>query len=156
MYAASESRIRLPAPPLQSPGKDPCLQEITMSIPADHSTPGYRPRRRETCQELNCVTPTLRVWFCVTCGVRLCDGCWNRCAPHRVRAFAGDGLPHEQIDPQVHRLFQRALSEVTAESWSRLYDDDVDTTWFGGSFIIAPHFNRYLRKAQNRSRQRCR
>jgi hypothetical protein len=73
-----------------------------------------------------------QTWWCIDCGLLLCDNCWPRELSHQQGRTNRDGLAHEKTNPRIHRtlkdIFRPQFDEDTLDM---LHEKDEETTWFG-------------------------
>ncbi|KAF8847153.1 hypothetical protein BDZ45DRAFT_811773 [Acephala macrosclerotiorum] len=107
------------------------LNEIRTMI---MSAPAARPQDTNSVCDFgyDVCTAGNKVWWCVDCNSRICDGCWPRVPGHRNGSTARDNQPHEKTDPHRHERLRKILNPpTTEEELDRLHEADVETTWFG-------------------------
>lgn len=70
--------------------------------------------------------------FCNVCAIILCNACWDKVLPHRLRRRAPDDVPHEKTNYHIAEKIQAVLEpRITAEERQELHRKDENTTWFG-------------------------
>jgi hypothetical protein len=82
--------------------------------------------------------PSKDLWWCVDCGARFCDDCWDNQISHQNGRTNWHGFAHEKINPRIQEMLKTVFNPVlTAEEVDRLHEDDEETTWFGRfQFVI--------------------
>jgi hypothetical protein len=91
------------------------------------------------CQ--GCGDSSLGVSYCSTCGLSLCDSCWDGQLVHKPAFIRRGGKAHEKINPliaqQINNVFSGAQDASTLQ---QLHADDEKSAWFG-----IPTFSHFMK-----------